>query len=147
MDGGVIMPGMGPPPKHPSQRRRTNATIALTQLPAEGRHGHPPDWPLPRPNAAERAVWEELWTTPQSVQWEKLGWTRAVARYCRSLVEAEKRDAAASLLGEVRQMEDRLGLTPMSMLRLRWEISPSETVETPQDPDAPVADVRRLFAV
>jgi hypothetical protein len=40
------MAGMGPPPKHPSQRRRTNATISLTQLPAEGRQGDIPAWPL-----------------------------------------------------------------------------------------------------
>lgn len=28
-----------------------------------------------------------------------------------------------SLMAEARQLEDRLGLTPMAMLRLRWEIS------------------------
>ena len=133
------MPGMGPPPKHPSQRRRTNATIALTPLPAEGRKGDTPEWPLPRPSAAERAVWEQLWTTPQSVAWERLGWTRAVARYCRGLVEAEKRDAPAALLSEVRQMEDRLGLTPMAMLRLRWEVVADELAEarTPKREERP----------
>lgn len=30
------------------------------------------------------------------------------------------------LMGECRQLEDRLGLTPMSLLRLRWEISEVE---------------------
>lgn len=40
------MAGMGPPPKHPSQRRRTNPTVALTRLPAEGRLGEAPAWPL-----------------------------------------------------------------------------------------------------
>jgi len=32
----------------------------------------------------------------------------------------------ATLLAETRSLEDRLGLTPMSMLRLRWEIAPSQ---------------------
>lgn len=123
------MPGMGPPPKHPSQRRRTNASLALTPLPAEGRSGTAPEWPLPRPTAAERIVWEQLWATPQAVAWERLGWTRSVARYCRGLVEAEKKDASAALLSEVRQMEDRLGLTPMAMLRLRWEVVHDELAE------------------
>ena len=35
----------------------------------------------------------------------------------------------AALLGEVRQLEDRLGLTPMALLRLRWEISADELQE------------------
>jgi hypothetical protein len=36
--------------------------------------------------------------------------------------------ATAALLGEVRQLEDRLGLSPLAMLRLRWEIMPAEPV-------------------
>lgn len=40
------MPGMGPPPKPAGQRRRTNATVATTKLPAGGRQGPAPDWPL-----------------------------------------------------------------------------------------------------
>lgn len=141
------MAGMGPPPKHPSQRRRTNPALELTKLPAEGRGEPAPDWPLPRQVSAERVVWMELWRTPQSVAWERLGWTRSVARYCRGLVEAEKRNASAALLSEVRQMEDRLGLTPMAMLRLRWEIVPGEPDITSADPSGPGADVRHLFAV
>lgn len=46
-----------------------------------------------------------------------------VARYCRLCIMAEKADAPVSLLGEVRQLEDRLGLTPMAMMRLQWEIA------------------------
>jgi hypothetical protein len=38
------------------------------------------------------------------------------------LVASEKPSARPSLLNETRQMEDRLGLTPMAMLRLRWEV-------------------------
>lgn len=124
------MPGMGPPPKHPSQRRRTNPSVAMTRLPAEGRSEPPPPWPLGgRISVAECAVWADLWRTPQSVAWERLGWTRSVARYCKTLVAAEKKDASAALLAEVRQMEDRLGLSPMSMLRLRWEIASDEVAE------------------
>ena len=40
------MPGMGPAPKHPDQRARRNATVAMTRLPAEGRKGRAPAWPL-----------------------------------------------------------------------------------------------------
>lgn len=133
----------GPPPKHPDQRRRRNAAPSLTQLPAEGRRGDPPEWPLPRPTAAERSFWAEVWATPQAVAWERLGWVRTVARYVRLAVQAEKPKASAAVCAEVRQMEDRLGLTPMSLLRLRWEISADELAEERAARQAP----RRLKAV
>jgi hypothetical protein len=56
---------------------------------------------------------------------------RPVARYVRCLVQAEVPGAPAALLAEVRQMEDRLGLSPMAILRLRWTIVdelPADTV-------------------
>lgn len=40
------MPGRGPAPKAADQRARRNATFAMTQLPAEGRKGRTPAWPL-----------------------------------------------------------------------------------------------------
>lgn len=36
----------GPAPKNPDQRARRNATVAMTRLPAAGRSGKPPKWPL-----------------------------------------------------------------------------------------------------
>lgn len=36
----------GPAPKHPDHRARRNATVAMTKLPAEGRTGRTPAWPL-----------------------------------------------------------------------------------------------------
>lgn len=39
------MAGMGPPPS--PNRRRRNSQAALLKLPAEGRQGDPPPWPLP----------------------------------------------------------------------------------------------------
>lgn len=40
------MPGMGPPPKPADQRARRNATVAMIRLPADGRKGRAPAWPL-----------------------------------------------------------------------------------------------------
>ncbi len=134
----------GPPPKHPDQRRRRNAAPSMTRLPAEGRKGDPPEWPLATSNAAERKVWAEVWATPQAEAWERLGWVRTVAGYVRLLVESEKRKAAAAICAEVRQMEDRLGLTPMSLLRLRWEIAADEVAEARADREP---QIRRLRAV
>lgn len=106
---------------------RRNARVGPVMLPAGGRAGDPPVWPLPgRISPAEREAWAQLWRTPQAVAWEQLGWTRTVARYCRVMVEAEKRDATAAMLAQVTALEDRLGLTPKSMRLLLWQIAEDE---------------------
>ena len=115
----------GPPPAHDPVRR--NARSGPVSLPAEGRKGDPPDWPLAElPTADEWAAWEQLWATPQAVAWERLGWTRTVARYCRVMVAAEERGANAALLAQAVALEDRLGLTPKSMRMLLWQIVDDE---------------------
>lgn len=172
------MAGMGPPPKHPAQRARRNATVALTPLPSEGRTGPAPPWPLPddprlvaavnlhtgeirrlqreakstedgrtgrkveRALGRERgrlalareqlrgqrdlelAVWVEAWATPQAVQWERMRWTRDVAMYVRLRVMGELGDLDAAK--EARQLSDRLGLSPLALLRLRWTVAVDE---------------------
>ena len=139
----------GPPPKDPSQRRRRNKDITqdiLTRLPAGGRKGRAPKWPLDPANEREVEVWSSLWHTPQAAAWENLGWIRAVARYARVVVRAEERDAPASLMAECRQLEDRLGLHPLSMLRLRWTIDSTDEVSSAREDRAPEPR-RRLKAV
>lgn len=139
------MAGMGPPPK-PGARRPNNGRqndgmqVLAAQLPASGRKGRPPKWPLPgRIRAGELDAWRDAWGTPQATEWERLGWHRLIARYVRVLVESEQPDAAAATRGEVRQLEDRLGLSPMAMLRLRWtivdDVAEAE-VSTPARPSA-----------
>ena len=171
------MAGMGPPPKPDDQRRRRNASVAMTRLPAEGRTDAPPAWPLipdvvlttrhqlaeakvqalewdleeavpsaragierkldaARERAAimaaqlreqrqlEAALWADLWRLPQAVQWQRLSWTRDVAQYVRHKVMAELGDLDGAR--EARQWSDRLGLSPMAMLRLRWEVVADE---------------------
>lgn len=170
------MAGMGPAPKPEDQRARRNATVGMTKLPAAGRTGRTPKWPLipdivtkaRRDVAAgkvealeydleekvalgnpvgsledrldrareqlaiyearlkeqrkiETAAWRELWKTPQAVAWQDLGWYREVAQYVRFRVLGELGDLDAAK--EARQWSDRLGLNPLAMLRLRWQIS------------------------
>lgn len=120
----------GPAPKHPSERRRRNAPpVELLQIPAGGRKGPTPVWPLETQTPAEAAIWDEIWQTPHAAAWERLEWYRTVARYVRVLVRAEEHNAKTMALAEARQMEDKLGLTPMSMLRLRWEVVPDEVAQ------------------
>jgi hypothetical protein len=101
-------------------------------LPAGGRVGDPPAWPLAR---AEAETWKGLWATPQAAAWEKLGWTRVVARYAVLIEAVEESEGvpASALLGEVRQMEDRLGLNPKAMRSLLWEVSSEDAVSDKRD--------------
>lgn len=137
----------GPPPKPADQRRRRNATVAMTQLPAEGYKGPVPKFPLDKPSRAELARWATLWASPQAAMWARMQIELVVARYVRNCLTIEAgmvSVAAAHLNAEVRQQEDRLGLSPLSMLRLRWEIVPDEMVE---QRDAKQSTARRLRAV
>jgi hypothetical protein len=123
--------GMGPAPKPAGQRRhRGGSPMANTlKLPAGGRKGDAPPWPFARKTPTQADLWAQLWRTPMAVAWERYEWTRVVARYVRLLLRAEQSGAPASLLAEVRQLEDRLGLSPMALLRLRWEITSDEVAE------------------
>jgi hypothetical protein len=172
----INMAGMGPPP-NPNARRR-NARPARTALPAEGRKGPAPKWPL-LPNLTLRAklevaqavvddlgerelvdelthaesrrlsraaeqvailtvqirdvetveleMWKQLWRLPQAVAWQRLRWNRDVAQYVRWKCLAEWGDLEAGR--EARQLSDRIGLTPMALLRLQWEIAADETAD------------------
>lgn len=164
----------GPPPKAPGTRARRNASPAIVYLPAGGRRGETPPWPLlpdvamqvqanladdkaerirdemndvddkrvlrrlereldkaiqtatvlnqqiEQMRAVEHDLWAELWATPQAEMWEKLAWTREVAQYVRWKVRGEMGDLDAAK--EARAWSDRLGLNPLAMLRLRFEI-------------------------
>ncbi|MGZ0069276.1 phage terminase small subunit [Microbacterium arborescens] len=116
------MPGPAP---DPNARRRNKRPAAMT-LPANGREGRAPAFPI-KTGKRVPTVWASLWKTPQAVAWEKLGYHRVVARYAMLLQIVETPETAtAALLGEVRQLEDRLGLSPMAMKRLEWVIKEDE---------------------
>ncbi len=171
----------GPAPKPADQRARRNAAPGMTMLPAEGRRGRTPKWPLvadvvmtakhdlaaakverleyellDAPDAAkqraverrldaareshailvaqlaaqrdlEKLLWRGLWATPQAVQWERLGWMRDVAQYVRHKVLGEL--GVLEDAKEARAWSDRLGLTPMALLKLRWQVTSDEVSE------------------
>ncbi|MDO5099305.1 MAG: hypothetical protein Q4D85_11220 [Corynebacterium sp.] len=112
----------GPPPKKNARRR--NARPDWVTLPAEGRKGRAPKWPL---KGRSPAGWTALWRKPQAVMWERNGDELLVARYLQisNLVQENLSSGKVptNALAEQRQLEDRLGLSPMAMKRLQWEIS------------------------
>lgn len=168
----------GPAPKPPGTRARRNAGPTVVYLPAAGRQGEPPAWPLvddvrlvTRLKAAgdkaaelrgamdaeddtrklrrlerqldavlleemtleaelahirdaEASLWRDLWATPQAEVWERSHSSRVVAQYVRWTVKGEMGDLDAGK--ESRLWSDRLGLSPLAMLRLRLEIERTE---------------------
>jgi hypothetical protein len=112
--------GLGSPPGRKG--------AGVLRLPAEGRKGPVPAWPLDTSNPAEVALWRDVWTWPQAVAWDKQGTAhREVAMYVRWSLLAERADPKAAV--EARMLSDRLGLTPMAMRRLMWEVVPDEVGE------------------
>lgn len=114
------MPGPAP---NPNARRR-NARPDWVSLPADGRRGKTPKWPL---GGRTPAGWVELWRLPQAVMWERDNAVIQIATYLtvRNAAHEALRNGEpnAALLSELRQIEDRLGLSPMALKRLQWEIT------------------------
>lgn len=110
----------GPPPK--KNARFGKGKSGWRTLPADGYQGPVPDWPLvTEPTAEELEVWHRVWRLPQAAMWAGKGVEATVARYCKVSVAVEMEPTAA-MLGEMRHMDDRLGLSPMALNRLQWEI-------------------------
>lgn len=125
----------GPLPKSADKRtRRNSATFETVMLPAEGRTGPVPRWPL---SGRTPAGWKALWRMPQAIMWEKAGCVHIVARMLRirTLVEDPMylEDITASALSELRLMEDRLGMSPKALRDLRWAIQEEQAEEEPKE--------------
>ncbi len=121
----------GPAPDPNALRRdRPGDQAEWTALPADGRPGDPPAWPLPRPINRERAVWAYLWSKPQAAAWEREGDdVMLVALYTRRWVEAEVRFSTAASTTIVRQLADELGITSSGMARRKWRLATDEIAE------------------
>jgi hypothetical protein len=121
---------------------RRNARVGPLLLPAEGYQGEIPDWPLPgRWLKSEKDLWLTLWRSPQAAAWATMGdaTIRVLGRYVRYAVMAELgNDKAAA---EVRQLEDKLGITPKAMRMLLWVVASDEVAEK-RDEQAAAADTK-----
>ncbi|WP_327703627.1 hypothetical protein OG530_19245 [Streptomyces decoyicus] len=130
----------GPAPDPDALRRERDAG-EWKVLPAEGREGATPEWPLTEQAEREDELWERLWRMPQALMWERYGQDIEVALYVRRLVEAEARDAGVNLGTLVRQMSDSLGLTTPGMRANRWRIDRPEEEEAAPGPGSSVTPI------
>jgi hypothetical protein len=112
----------GPPPD-PNALRRERDVGEWTELPAEGRPGEAPEWPLDGQTDREMALWRRLWRMPQALMWQRYAQELEVALYVRQLVRCEKPRSPIILGTLVRQTADSLGLTTPGLRANRWRIA------------------------
>ena len=125
--------------------RRTNApTIPTTSLPQSGRTGRAPALPAwVKLGTAGRAWWAWAWKTPQACAWGTgVGMESIVARRAALEDMLGGETAALPLMKEMREIDDRLGLTPKGMANLRWKIVADEAPAV--ESDKPAAGVTRI---
>lgn len=127
----------GPAPDPDALRRERDAG-EWTILPAEGRQGATPDWPLTEQTGREEELWDRLWRMPQALMWERYGQELEVALYVRRLSEAEARDSSVALSTLVRQLADSLGLSTPGMRANRWRVDRPSEEEAPSGASVPV---------
>lgn len=143
MPSGGARARSGPAPDPNALRRNRDAADWIT-LPAAGRPGPPPEWPLTRPTKRELALWAKLWAKPQGVAWEALGQEIEVALYTRRLAAAERAGAPVAAGTLVRQLADSLGLTVPGMDRNRWKISYTTPAPVAADQEAAASGDARV---
>jgi hypothetical protein len=122
----------GPAPDPQALRRERDGVDWIT-LPADGRKGRAPKWPLSKQTAREKSLWAPEWKRPQAVMWERNGQEIEVALYVRSLAEAERDEATVAARTLVRQFHESLGISLPGLARNRWII---------QGSDAPIGSKR-----
>lgn len=124
---------MPPMPKHPSTRARNNKTSTIAYLqPVE----NPTIPPIPtgrkwRPET--RKWWRTIWSSPMSSEFDESD-KEALVRlailqdefYKASNGEEYSVNKLLNLSAEIRQQEQRFGLSPMDRRRLQWTIEQGE---------------------
>lgn len=166
----------GPPPKHAAQRRRRNAAPAKKAVAKRARRmPDAPKGLSPAARAWWSRVWKSplagQWTDADVPQVQRLAriisamsvdgaaQSKAAAQI-RALEDALGVDLGAvrevmnhglgldtRLMAEARQLEDRLGLSPMARHRMAWEVTDDQAPGAVATPEAPAAAGRFLRAL
>lgn len=129
------MPGNGPAPKDPEQRRRRNKPPEFDTLPADGYAGPYP--PLPGAYRADaddagqsvmvdylpetRRWFDTFARSPMATRFTDVDWLRL--QQIAPLVDRYYRHPTATLAGELRLQQAQFGGTPMDRQRMRLRIA------------------------
>jgi hypothetical protein len=128
----------GPAPDPQALRRDRKDDAAWLTLPAEGRKGKVPAWPLADLEPREIELWALYWRKPQAVLWAHNQQELEVALHIRRLVEVEQVGSSPSIGTLVRQQMDALLLTIPAMNAARVRIASDEVAIKRDESVAPV---------
>lgn len=142
--------------KEPAAADITTSEFNPMALPAGGRKGRAPAFPLPRivryatvlgdggkgvriPDDGltrefrkrELELWREIWKTPQAVAWEREPYRLpTIAKYCRIMASTEiEPEASAALWSRERELRQECGLSPDGLKANGWAIAPDQLAE------------------
>lgn len=123
---------MPPQPKPPGQRRRRNVSQPQwKQLPADGRQDEAPPLPPAEWLDSTREWWKSIWASPMATLWLDAD-VPALVRLAQMIDQCNQGVVSGEFLSEIRQLEDRFGLSPKARKGLFWEISQgAEVVDHP----------------
>lgn len=128
------MPGASYAKPDNERRNRVPPVFSWTTLPLDGRSGPAPELPEGREwPSATRSAWETMWRKPQATQWDEDGSSLHRWAWLHADLTLGK-GGAASLSSEMRQIEDRHGLSPKAMLQLKWRIGTDEATDKAERP-------------
>lgn len=126
------------PPKHPSQRRRRNKPpVPPRTLDAKAKPKKVPVLPGQGWTAYAREYWKTIWSSPMATQYIAAD-VPALVRLTQLAERVGQGTIGVAALGEMRQLEDRFGLSPLARRRLSIDISTdllATPAEAPQDDD------------
>lgn len=104
----------------------------MTLLPAAGRQEPVPDLPE-RPGGWLPGTcewWQRIWKSPMATEWLDAEFD-TIHRLAYMIDAASRGEANATLLREIRYLEDAFGLNPASRARLRWQIADETSRQRP----------------
>lgn len=157
------------PQADPTSGRSDSRGLSFDQLPSEGRKGKPPiDWPLADPKIyievivngkpskelddaesavrkeAELALWNQVWTYPQAVAWEREPWRwNIIAMWVRTFLTASGPEAKAADKTALHRFGDQLGLTPAGLKENGWQIVRDEVTQKRSAKDSKPSTAKR----
>lgn len=110
----------GPLPKPAEQRTRRHKVIGQQKLEAPSKPDGIPPCPMPsHPKTQE--WWDTIWRSPMAKVWADTD-VFALERLALLWDLVYLGAATAAILAEMRQMEDRYGLSPAALRKLQWEV-------------------------
>lgn len=135
-----------PVPKHSAARTRRNPIVGRRTLAPKPKVKAPPLRGTHHPRT--RDWWKRIWKSPMAPVWIDTD-IPVLERLADLLDEVYDGRLGTEFLSEIRHIEDRMGLTPLSRRRLNWEIAQSaaDEIASPSKAEQKAQDDRWLRAV